>query len=224
MIEISIDIEIDLDDATEVNYQANRIAIRKRGRNLAKNVGLLLFVKAQGGYCPICEKKIHPEHSINVDHVFSIADQIADFGDPDPNPGNLLVVHTKCNQRKGCRPPTETEIVYLAMVNDILQFDEITGLYGVTVQAKQRVYERIESLKYRQSQVNLNVDCRHKAQVNQLSYNVYAREIEALKQMIRDYNEVFNVHDYSASEGNHFNRCSRNAGTTWTEEQLAMAA
>lgn len=178
---------------TEIQKASHKA--RVRGRSLAKKIGHQLLIRAQFGRCPICEEKIVDFDDVNVDHVFNIQTVRHEMDDWDPNPGNILLVHTKCNQDKGNRAPTENEILYLAIVNDVLQFDEATGIYKISEyaikMAKRRCGHLIEKIKRIPEG-----DSRAEMENNMIMREMYTREIESLQQLVADYNEVIANHDF----------------------------
>lgn len=73
---------------------------------------------AQDGLCARCglimSQKAKPPRRISVDHVVPKARGGLDL------PGNLLLMHRKCNTEKGNRAPADAELALLEKVNATL--------------------------------------------------------------------------------------------------------
>jgi hypothetical protein len=109
---------------------------RARDRNRARkivhvSIGTDVFLAAQNWTCPICggpirdylpstTKRKKYDELISVDHVY----HLASHGRCN---GNLLLVHTKCNQLKNDRPPSQDEQRMLGLVNRCLGYRK--GIY-----------------------------------------------------------------------------------------------
>ena len=81
----------------------------------ASSVRRALF-HAQGGLCAICGLEIVRSNR-SVDHV------VPKSRGGKNRVGNLVMSHPACNARKGDRPPTGCELIWLLAVNNRLEVE-----------------------------------------------------------------------------------------------------
>lgn len=164
---------------------------RQKARAIVKSVGIDFFIKAQKDTCPICCEFLTVQQDINIDHVYSINE--LKHGQ-DPNNGNLLIVHRLCNEKKGNRPPSNSEIATLAMVNDILGFNEATGIYTITKHAIHAIRANINTLKAKKANVlRFPLEFNRGAfELGSINAIMYQAQIDALELLIHEYYETLN--------------------------------
>lgn len=104
------------------------VKIRRKSKVVADAIGEEFLLAAQCGLCGICQEPIDlGKDKVDLDHVFPI--------NPEPGfaagtaRGNFFLTHKSCNQEKQNRQPTKHEVLVLAMVNDVLDYDESSGEY-----------------------------------------------------------------------------------------------
>lgn len=82
-------------------------------------IRMAAFEEAQGGVCGLCGERFVPpnrEHEVRWGLRRSF-DHVEPKGAGGPDRGNLLLAHQGCNNKKGGRPPTGCELIWLQLVN-----------------------------------------------------------------------------------------------------------
>lgn len=79
------------------------------GAHMARMMRVPLL-HAQNRLCGICGTNLHSGGPLNTDHVWPKAEGGFD------GPGNIVLAHMACNDRKGKRLPTGCEIIALVAV------------------------------------------------------------------------------------------------------------
>lgn len=95
--------------------------MRQQARQIVANVGVSLFLRAQDHTCPVCGESLTSKE-VTIDHVWPINQSGINYG-------NIFLCHFACNQEKGDRLPTATEIAWLDKVNTRLRYDADKQVY-----------------------------------------------------------------------------------------------
>ena len=171
-------------------------SLRQAARRLGLSIGANFFHAAQCGICPICDKHIDlRSEKTSFDHVHPLKEQEDGV---NLHQGNLLLVHDECNREKGNRPASHSEIIVLAMVNDVLGFCEATGEY-----ARRSSYLKILREK-RQAAVDQIVQMEEKFErmdrerfvLERVKYDQLHQEIAVIDDYIDDQLGVFKTYEF----------------------------